>query len=122
MIHSLQILPENVLAFVCRGQVTKSDYDTVLIPTILRALQKHRKVRLYYETAQDFTGFDADAGWEDFKFGMKHLSRWERVAVVTDVEWLTQTIRFFGFLIPGALKVFSLAEAAQARAWIIASH
>ena len=88
----------------------------VSIPTVLRALEEHRKVRLYYETAQDFTGFDADAAWEDFKFGMKHLSRWERVAVVTDVEWLTQTIGSFGFLIPGALKVFSLAEAAQARA------
>ena len=118
MIHSLQILPENVVAFVCRGQVTKSDYDTVLVPTVLRALQKHRKVRLYYETAEDFTGFDADVAWEDWKFATKHLSRWERVAVVTDVEWLMQAIRFFGFLMPGSLKVFSPAEAAQARAWI----
>ncbi len=38
MIDTLQIFPENVLAFVCRGQVTKSDYDTVLVPAVLRVL------------------------------------------------------------------------------------
>lgn len=122
MIDSLQIFPENVLAFVCRGRVTKSDYDTVLIPAVLRVLEEHRKARLYYETAEDFAGFDASAAWEDFKFGMKHLRRWERVAVVTDVEWLTHTVRFFRFLMPSALKVFSSADAAQARAWILADH
>lgn len=122
MIDSLQIFPENVLAFVCRGRVTKSDYDTVLIPAVLRVLEEHRKARLYYETAEDFAGFDASAAWEDFKFGMKHLRRWERVAVVTDVEWLTHTVQFFRFLMPSALKVFSSADAAQARAWILADH
>jgi hypothetical protein len=122
MIDTLQIFPENVLAFVCRGRVTKSDYDTVLVPAVLRVLEEHRKARLYYETAEDFAGFDASAAWEDFKLGMKHLNRWERVAVVTDVEWLTQTVRFFRFLMPGALKVFPLGEAAQARAWILAGH
>jgi hypothetical protein len=35
-----------------------------------------------------FSGIDAGAVWEDFRVGMEHLSRWERMAVVTDVEWL----------------------------------
>ena len=76
---------------------------------------------LYYETAADFSGIDPGAMWEDFKVGMEHLTRWERVAVVTDVEWIKQTMRFFGFLMPGAMKSFPTSEAAQARAWIIAA-
>jgi hypothetical protein len=52
---------------------------------------------------------------------MEHLTRWERVAVVTDVEWIKQTMRFFSFLMPGAMRVFPTSEAAQARAWIIAA-
>jgi len=43
-----------------------------------------------------------------------------RFAVVTDVEWIKQTLKFFGFLIPGGLKVFPTAEAGQARKWIAA--
>ena len=121
MIQQLTDLPDNVLGFVCKGRVTKADYDAVLVPAVIDALKSHDKVRLYYETAADFAGIDPGAMWEDFKVGMEHLTRWERVAVVTDVEWIKQTMRFFSFLMPGAMKSFSTSEAAEARAWIIAA-
>ncbi len=119
MIEHLPNFPAGVLAFVCKGRVTKADYDTVLVPAVMQALKSHGKLRLYYETAGDFTGIDAGAMWEDFKVGMEHLTRWERVAVVTDVEWIGQTMRFFSFLMPGAMKLFPTSEAAQAREWIV---
>lgn len=118
MIEHLTSFPDNVLAFVCKGRVTKADYDAVLVPAVVQALKTHDKVRLYYETAGDFAGIDPGAMWEDFKVGMEHLTRWERVAVVTDVEWIKQTMRFFSFLMPGAMKLFPTTEAAQAREWI----
>ena len=121
MIEQLMNFPDNVLAFVCKGRVTKGDYDAVLVPAVMNALQRQDKVRFYYETAADFAGIDPGAIWEDFKVGMEHLTRWERVAVVTDVEWIKQTMRFFSFLMPGAMKLFPMSEAAQARAWIIAA-
>ena len=120
MIEQLKNFPENVLAFVCTGRVTRADYDEVLVPAVINALRSHDKVRLYYETAADFVGIDPGAMWEDFKIGMEHLSRWERIAVVTDIEWIKQTMRFFSFLMPGATKSFSSSETAEARAWIAA--
>jgi hypothetical protein len=57
---------------------------------------------------------------EDFKIGMQHLSRWERAAVVTDVQWIVHAISLFGFLMPGAIKVFSTKAADEARTWIVA--
>ena len=59
--------------------------------------------------------------WEDFKIGVEHLTRWERAVVVTDVEWIKQAMRLFGFLMPGAMKSFPTSEAEQARAWITAA-
>ncbi len=118
MIERLTNFPDRVLAFVCTGRVTKADYDSVLVPAVEKALEKEKRVRLYYETASDFTGIDPGAMWEDFKVGMEHLTRWERVAVVTDVEWIKQTMRLFSFLMPGAMKTFPASEAEQARAWI----
>jgi hypothetical protein len=120
MIEHLDGFPSNVAAFVCRGRVTKEDYDTVLVPAVLNALRAHGKVRLYYETDTDFAGIDPGAVWEDFKVGVEHLTRWERVAVVTDVAWIKHTVRFFSFLLPGATRLFSRSEAAQAREWIVA--
>lgn len=57
--------------------------------------------------------------WDDFKGGMEHLFRWDRLAVVTDVEWIRHTFQVFSFVIPCAAKVFRLEEEAKARAWIV---
>jgi hypothetical protein len=52
---------------------------------------------------------------------VEHPKRWERVAVVTDVDWIIRMMRIFSFLMPCPAKLFSPSEAAQAQAWIIAT-
>ena len=121
MIEPLQGFPENILAFAGRGQVTKADYVSILIPAVNKAFASHERLRLYYELGADFAGLDAGAMVEDLKVGMQHLTRWERVAVVTDVPWIAHAMSLFSFLMPGAMKVFSTKEADQARSWIASS-
>jgi hypothetical protein len=118
MIVALQTFPKDVVGVLCSGRVTKHEYDSVLIPAVEKALQTERRVRLYYETTPDFT-IDPGAVWEDFRFGVEHFRRWERIAVVTDVDWLRHTIRAFSFLWPARLRVFPGAEVELARAWIV---
>jgi hypothetical protein len=52
---------------------------------------------------------------------VEHPTRWERVAVVTDVDWIVQMMRLFSFLMPCPAKLFPTSELAQANAWIIAA-
>ena len=120
MIAQLQGFPENVVAFAGRGQVTRDDYVSILIPAVEKALAGHDRLRLYYELGGDFAGIDAGAVVQDFRIGMRHLSRWERAAVVTDVPWIARAVSFFRFLMPGAMKVFSTQDADRARSWIVA--
>jgi hypothetical protein len=121
MIEQLKDFPANVMAFVCKGKVTKDDYETVLVPAVSEALKKHDKVRLYYETAGDFSGIDPGAVFTDFKVGMEHFTRWERIAVVTDVDWIKHTMQFFSFMMPAQMRIFPLSQTAEARAWIAAN-
>lgn len=118
MIEPLAGFPDDVAAFACHGHVTKSDYESVLIPAINKKLESHDKVRIYYEVAPDFNGFDPGAMWDDTKVGFRHFLRWERFAVVTDVEWIKQTMKFVGFLMPGEFRAFPIAESAEARQWV----
>lgn len=119
MIEVLQGFPAKVLAFACKGHVTKDDYESVLIPAVEEALQQKGKVRLYYRTDRDFSGIAAGAMWDDFKVGMEHLLRWERIAIVTDVDWIRYTFRVFSFVIPGMARIFRLQEEENARKWIV---
>ncbi len=118
MIEALAGFRESVLAFACHGRVTRSDYENVLIPAIQRVLSNHAKARLYYETSADFTGIGPGAILEDLKVGFDDFGRWDRIAVVSDVDWIRDTVRAFGFLLPGHLRVFHLREATDAREWI----
>lgn len=120
MIERLEGFPANVCAFVCHGRVTNEDYKSVLIPAVEAAFKKHDKVRLYYETAPDFTGVDATAVWQDTAVGLSHFFSWEKIAVVTDVDWIKNTFQVFTFLMPAPMKVFPRSEADAARTWIAA--
>lgn len=120
MIEALPGFPDNVVAFRGSGHVTRNDYDTVLVPAVEAALKSHDKVRLFYKLGPDFTSIDSGAMWEDFSIGVAHLLRWERIAVVTDVEWIERTVRVFSFLMPSGVKVFTLDHESDARAWISA--
>ena len=86
MIEIIEGFPGNVVGLAAKGEVTRKDYLEVVIPAIDKALKRNAKLRLYYDLGSQFTGIDFGAEWEDFKLGIEHLSRWERVAVVTDVR------------------------------------
>src|SRR5579872_3105621 len=106
MITVLSGFPDDVVAVRATGRVTRDDYAQVLVPAIERALSSHKKLSCYYELAPEMQGFDVGAMWEDARVGIAHLTRWERIAVVTDVEWLRTAANLFRFLVPAAVRVF----------------
>jgi len=53
-----------------------------------------------------------------FDYGIGHRSAWKRMALVTDVEWIRHAAALFGWMAPGEMKTFALAEADQARTWV----
>jgi hypothetical protein len=119
MIENIEGFPDNVVALAAKGQVTKKDYQQVVIPLVESALKRHSKIRLYYEIGSQFSGFDPGAMWEDLKVGVEHLTRWERMALVTDVDWIRHVVNAFRFIMPGQLRVFATAQTAEARAWLL---
>jgi hypothetical protein len=118
LIEHLAGFPDNVLGFAYSGYVTKADYDAVLVPVVLKALETQKTLRIYCEVKPDFSGFDAGAVWEDLKLGIGHLTAWERVAVVTEIKWIEQATRFFKVLSPCPMRTFPPSETVRARAWI----
>ena len=120
MIEILVGFPDTVVAFAAKGEVTRSDYSDTLIPKVQEALARHKKIRCYYELGPQFSGMAPGAVWEDFKIGVEHISRWERVAVVTDVDWIRRAVNVFRFIVPGEIRVFGMTQASEARRWIAA--
>jgi hypothetical protein len=121
MIELLKGFPSNVIALSASGEVTKADYEKVVIPAVQRVLDRHDAARLYYQIATDFAGFDLGAMWADTKVGMGHFFKWDRIAVVTDLEWIKLSVMAFGVFMPAKVSVYTTAEADVARKWISAA-
>lgn len=121
MIEMLEGFSDNVVAGRAVGRVTRQDYELVLIPRVEAAARVHPMIRCYYEISGDFTGMEPGAMWEDFRVGVEHWTRWERVAVVTDVDWIAYVVNAFRFLMPGQVRVFPISERITAQTWIEAT-
>ncbi|HSD10470.1 MAG TPA: STAS/SEC14 domain-containing protein [Candidatus Binatia bacterium] len=117
MVEIIPDVPDNVIAIRARGTVTASDYESVIIPAIESKLARHDKLRILYHLGSDFSGFEARAVWHDAKVGLEHFGAWERLAVVSDVEWVRGVTRLFGVAIPGRVRVYRNAELDSALAW-----
>lgn len=118
MIAQIEGLPAGTVGFRAHGQVTSTDYESIIVPDVEAAFALNRKLRMLYVTDEDFIGFDPGAMWDDAKLGMRHFSSWERIALVTDVAWLRTAATAFGFAVPAKFRLFHNAELAEARRWL----
>lgn len=118
MIELMPDMPDNVVAIKAVGKISKQDYETVLIPAVEEKLATGGKVRLLYYLGHDYTEFEAGAMWTDAKVDFEHLTSWEKIAVVTDVEWIKAMVGVFGFVMHGKVKLFPAADLDPALEWI----
>jgi len=98
MIEILNSYPEGILAFSAKGEVTTEDYTNTLIPAIEECITQFDKVTVLYHLGPEFTGYTAGAMFSDAKVGLAHLSKWEKIAVVSDVSWVRKGIHMLGFM------------------------
>ncbi len=118
MIKVINNLPDNVLGFTAIGKITAADYEAIVIPALEEKLKTNQKVRMLYQLGTDFTGFDMGAMLDDAKMGMKHLSAWDRIALVSDHEIINLFAKFFGYLMTCELRIYKDAEFDEAKKWI----
>jgi hypothetical protein len=125
LIEKVTDLPAGTLGFRASGKITSEEYRQMIEP-IYAALERGEKLNIYFELADDFHGLDSGALWQDVKaagsVGLKHRSSWERMALVTDKDWVRHGAGAFGWLAPGELRLFEPSERDEARAWLGATE
>jgi len=121
MVETLTDLPPGVLGFRASGQVTSNDFSRVTDP-IYAALGRGERLNIYVELADDFAGLDPGAlrqGREAaLAVGLRHRSSFQRLALVTDNDWVRGYVNAYGWVMPGEVHVFEPGRRGEARAWL----
>jgi SpoIIAA-like len=116
MIKELTDVPEGVVGFEASGKLQAEDYRDVVLPALERAAADG-DVR-FVIVMRDFHGMSGGAVWQDLKMGIDHLRAWKRIALVTDIEWMTHVTDLFGWMTPGETKTFGLDHVEEALEWV----
>jgi SpoIIAA-like len=118
MITLKEGLPAHVVVAEAHGTVTADDYEQVLIPAVDQAASGGSKMRMLYVLGDDFDGFDAKAGVDDTRLGLSHWRDFERIGVATDHSAYRAMVKGLGFLLPGEVRVFDMADLDAAVEWV----
>ena len=72
-------------------------------------------VDLFFDLRQmgDFT---LDVAWEELKFSRSHAHNFNRIAVITDSQWVTWTAWLSQIFVDAEMKIFD--DAGDAAAWL----
>jgi SpoIIAA-like len=119
MLELIQDMPDNIVAVRASGQISGQDYDEVLIPAVESGVKRHGKIRVLYQLSPDFSGFTAGAMFDDARLGIRHLTEFEKIAVVTDADWISRAVQFFSLFMPCPVKIFGNHDISEAKAWLI---
>jgi hypothetical protein len=121
MIELMSDLPDGVTGLRYSGEVSRDDYTNVALPALRASIQGDAPIRMMVVIDDDFEEFEGGSIWEDMKFGasaISHHSKWERTALVSDVDWIRRATGLFGWMMPGEFKMFRLAELDDAKTWL----
>ncbi len=123
MIERIEAMPAGTFGLRASGELTKDDYTEVLEPVLAEAVVGG-EVRLVF-ILTEFDGVAPGAWIEDVKTGLRSWVRdhraWQRMALVTDVEWVAKAMRAFAWMAPGEIRTFDLGEVEEAKAWAAAA-
>jgi hypothetical protein len=118
MIKIIENMPVGTIGLEAVGKVTEDDYRDVLVPAVSAALERS-DVRLLYVLGKDFDSYSAGALWADTKLLAGNRKAWKRVAIVSDADWMENSVKAFGWLMPGEVKVFETDEVHDAKEWLV---
>jgi hypothetical protein len=118
MIRLIEGLPNGVVGFEVVGEIRWDDYTTVLDPALDSALASNHRIRLLYVLGSEFEGFGEGSMLEDTKASVSHWTKFEKIAVVTDHKTYSDGVKALGWMMPGRLRTFSIADRLDAETWV----
>ena len=118
MIEKLKNLPNTLVGFRAAGEVTSSDFEKVVVPAVNELVDRTNKLDYLMVIDTALNHFSAGAWLQDALLGIKKITKWNKVAILSDSEGIQKFTDVFSIVSPGEFKGFNRDEVDKAVAWI----
>jgi hypothetical protein len=118
MLRRMSEMPPGTIGFEAIGEVEDDDWEEAVEPVLRSEMATGAKLRLLYLFGPEARKIEGDAMTADTGFRARHATSFERVAVVSDEDWMRPALRVLSFLLPGKARAFPVHELAAAKSWL----
>jgi hypothetical protein len=118
MLRRITDMPAGTIGFEAIGEVEDDDWEETVEPVLRQEIAAGRNVRLLYLIGAGAREVEGDAMSAETGFHVRHATSYERVAVVSDEDWIRPALRALSFLLPGKARGFRVRDLAEAKAWL----
>ena len=118
MLRRMTDMPAGTIGFEAIGEVEDDDWEETVEPVLRREIAEGRDLRLLYLLGPEAKEVEGDAMKADTGFRARHATAFERVAVVSDEDWMRPALRALSFLLPGKAKGFRVRDLQAAKTWL----
>lgn len=118
MLRRMKDMPAGTIGFEAIGEVEDDDWEKSVEPVLRHEMAEGQKIRLLYLLGAEARDVEGDAVTADTGFRARHATSFERVAVVSDEDWMRPAVRALSALLPGKAKAFRVHDLVAAKAWL----
>ncbi len=99
------------------GTLTHKDYE-FMIPMIENAIKDIEEPEMIaLIDARNFNGIEAQAMWDDLKFGLSHLELFKKIAFIGNKQWEEYAVKISDIFMIGDIKYFNNFQ--DAMNWVV---
>ena len=117
MIKAIKNAPENVAAFMAKGEVTKRDFDKVF-KKVQKKVSETGELNYLLKLDTDVENFSSGAWINDMLLGLKNLTKWNRCAIVSDNPVVQKITAASDYVTIGEFKAFKHDDYKKALHWV----
>ncbi len=118
MIEIIPGLPSHVAAFKATGKITEDDYFNTINPLCSKIVHEFGKISYLLVVDTPLSNYSIGAWIQDGLLGFRYLSKWNRLAIVSNTRGIKEFTDVFGNLIPPKTKGFLMSELEDAKRWV----
>ena len=118
MLRRMDEMPAGTIGFEAIGEVEDDDWEQAVEPILRAEIADGRKIRLLYLLGPQAREVEGEAMTADTGFRARYATSFDRVAVVSDEDWMRPAMRALSFMLPGKARAFPVHELAAAKSWL----
>jgi hypothetical protein len=118
MVELLTDFPPHVAAYTAKGAVSKEEYEEVVMKRVNEVAKQFGRINFLVKLETGFGNYSIGAFLRYVKISFDHFFKWQRMAIVTDEDWVRQIYRFLSPFVHGKVRGYKLRDYEQAKEWV----